>query len=198
MRLGILGGTFDPIHHAHLFIGEEARVRFGLDRVLFVPNRTPPHKCEPDLTPEAHRFAMVELAVASNPRFSASRVELDRPGPSYTVDTLRILKEEYPAAEFYFISGLDAVAEMGSWKEPLAIAKLSTIVAIGRPGFDAENALAALPPDLRLRIEVIASPLMAISSTLLRERVQAGLPIRYLTPDPVIEYIQLHGLYRPK
>lgn len=196
MRLGILGGTFDPIHYAHLFVGEEVRVRFDLERVLFVPNRVPPHKCQPALTSEVHRFAMVELAVASNPCFTASRVELDRPGPSYTVDTLRILKQEYPEAQLFFISGLDAVAELATWKEPLEVAKLCVIVAVARPGYDADHALRKLPSSIRQSVEVAASPLMEISSTLLRERVQAGFPIRYLTPDAVVEYIERHGLYR--
>jgi len=196
MRLGVLGGTFDPIHYAHLFIGEEARVRLGLHQILFVPNHIPPHKCEPNLTPGEHRFAMVEAAIAGNASFKASRVELDRPGPSYTVDTLRILHQEYPAAEVYFISGLDAVVEMADWKEPLEVARLAVIVAVTRPGYASEASLEGLPRELRSRIEVLPSPLIEISSTMLRERVREGLPIRYLTPDPVVEYIDRHGLYR--
>ncbi len=195
MRLGILGGTFDPIHQVHLFIGEEARVRLKLDRVVFVPNSVPPHKRPRCIASAEERYEMTVLATRSNPHFGCSRVELDRPGPSYTVDTLRALQTEHPSAELFFIIGLDAAAEISTWRQPEEVIRLARLVTIPRPGYTAEELRAAIPPAYRTRMEMLETPELGISSTMIRERVGAGLPIRYLTPDAVVEYIAERGLY---
>jgi nicotinate-nucleotide adenylyltransferase len=195
-RIGIMGGTFDPIHNAHLFIAEEARVRIGLDRVIFVPNGIPPHKKPYAVTSAEHRFAMVDLAVRSNPAFSSSRIEIDRPGPSYAVDTLSVLAEENPGADLFFITGYDAVAEIVTWKCHQEVMELCRFVAIARPGVNADDLAQRLPAAYLERIEVLESPNLGISSTDIRERASNGLPIRYLVPDGVLTYIAEHKLYR--
>lgn len=195
MRLGILGGTFDPIHYAHLFIAEEARVRLSLDRVIFVPNGTPPHKHPVALSSAAHRLAMTKLGIGGNPGFACSPIEVDRRGPSYTVDTLLELKRDEPEADLLFIAGYDSLAEVPTWRRYREILDLARFVAVTRAGFDTVAALDALARDLREKVDVIAAPPLDISSTLIRDRVRAGLPIRYLTPDPVVEYIGSHRLY---
>ncbi len=200
MRLGILGGTFDPIHYGHLVVAEECRVRLGLERVLFIPAGQPPHKRGRVISPAEHRVAMVELAIASNPGFKLSRVEVDRVGPSYTVDTLVQLREEYgPRAELHFIVGMDALAEMLTWHEPARLAALCQIVAVTRPGTEAFD-LAALEPKIpqaRERIRILPAPELRIAASDLRWRVAHGLPIKYQLPEPVEEYVYRHGLYRP-
>lgn len=193
MRLGIMGGTFDPIHYAHLFIAEEARTRLELDRVLFVPNGMPPHKKDYEITPAGHRLAMVELATRDNPSFAASRSEIDRPGPSYTVDTLKQIHAEQPGAELFFITGMDAVAEILTWRSSDEVLSLARILAVNRPGFAADKSLPNLENG---RVELLDAPHLGISSTLIRERVAQSVPIRYLAPEPVVAYIEEHGLYR--
>ncbi len=195
MRLGILGGTFDPIHNAHLFIAEEARVELGLDQVLFIPNRLPPHKPAKSLTPANHRYRMTELATSSNRHFACSGIEIERGGPSFSVDTLNLLAHQLPTAEFFFITGMDTVAEIGTWRRPEEVLRLCKIAGIARPGFDAALVLTGLPASYAKRIVPLEATHLDISSTEIRERVRKGLPIRYLTPDPVVEYIAEYGLY---
>jgi nicotinate-nucleotide adenylyltransferase len=193
-RLGIVGGTFDPIHNAHLAIAEEARVCLGLDQVLFVPAARQPLK-ESHAASASDRLAMVRLAVASNPAFAASDLEVNRPGPSYTIDTLRALQGA--AAELWFILGGDALRFLPDWHEAAAVVGLARFAVIDRPDgpVDLTDLEAALP-GLRGRSARLRGPNMDLSSTELRDRLAAGLPVRYLVPDPVADYIAERGLYR--
>lgn len=190
-RLGILGGTFDPIHYGHLAIAEEAAEVFALDRVLFIPAGMPPHK-RGERAGAAHRLRMVELAIAGNARFALSRVEIDRPGPSYTADTLRLLRADYPAAAFYLIMGADMALEFHAWRDPDGILAQAQVIAATRPGFDLAG-LAALPTAGRFHL--MDAPGLYISSTDLRARLRAGRGIRYLLPEAVAEYIRRERLY---
>lgn len=196
MRLGILGGTFDPIHFAHLFIAEEARARHALDRVVFVVSALPPHKARGDMALAAHRFAMARLATAANPAFECSRMELDRPGPSYTFDTLTALRAAPPEAELFFITGSDTIPEIPTWHRSEELVRLTHFISAERPGYSADYAEQGLPAELVSRVLPLPTIHLDISSTGLRRRIHAGLPIRYLTPDTVVEYIAAHGLYR--
>lgn len=195
MRLGIYGGTFDPIHIGHLRIAEEGREQMGLDRVLFVPNQVSPFKTDRTVTPGAARLEMVRLAIAGNPAFTASDIEIRREGPSYAVETLRALQGEFPGAELFFLTGADAIRDLPDWREPEALLLLARFVGATRPGSDRDEVLLALPESWRARITFIEMPGLDISGTNLRERVQAGRSIRYLVPAAVGEYINRHGLY---
>jgi nicotinate-nucleotide adenylyltransferase len=189
-RLGIMGGTFDPIHYGHLTIAEEARRHFALDAVLFIPAGAPPHK--PRWRTDAEqRYLMAVLATADHPQFFVSRMEIDRPGRSYTVDTLQALHTEYPHTALYFILGADSALEFHLWRAPQEILSLATVVAATRPGFPLEQLTA-----LAEQIAILPTPGLEISSTALRARAQKGQILRYLTPPAVAEYIQKMGLYR--
>ncbi len=198
MKLGLMGGTFNPIHYGHLAAAEECRVRLGLDRVHFIPAGEPPHKRGRPVTPAADRVAMVELAIADNPGFELCRIEVERCGPSYTSDTLAELREIHgSSAELYFIVGMDSLTEILTWHEPARIAELARLVAVSRGGvapFD-PGLLEPGIPNARERVVVLSGPELAISSTDLRERVARGLPIRYQVPPSVEEYIRGHKLY---
>lgn len=197
-RIGVLGGTFDPVHFGHLAIAEEARVRLSLDVVLLVPARLQPLRQEERLSPPEDRAAMLERAVMGNPGLQVSRIEFERPGPSYTVDTLALLRERYPrGSEFFFILGSDAIADLPRWKEPERLMTLCHFVVFQRPGcdFDPRNLFLQFPL-LRERTIFLEGPRLEISATELRRRVRQGLPIRYQTPDAVVEYILSHRLYR--
>lgn len=195
-RLGIMGGTFDPIHHGHLAVAEEARSGFGLERVVFIPNGQPPHKKAYEVSEGEHRYNMCLLATASNPYFTVSRVELERPGPSYTVDTLRSLRGVLgPAVGIYFITGADALLEIMTWREPDAILAEALIVAVHRPGFDLGSIETALGAERAARVRPMPMPGLEISSTDLRRRVAEGRSARYLLPEAVAAYIDKHGLY---
>ncbi len=198
MRVGVMGGTFDPPHIGHLVAAEEARVRLRLERVYFVPAGTPPHKMDEPVTPVEHRLEMVTRAVASNPYFVISRVDVDRPGPSYTVDTLTLLRQELGAeVELYFIMGMDSLADLPNWHEPQRIIELCRLAVVDRPGYDADiGSLERILPGLSRRVEFVPMPQLEISSTELAERVRQGLPIRYQVPPAVEEYIHAHRLYR--
>ncbi len=196
MRIGILGGTFDPIHNAHLFVGEDVGARMALDCVLVMPNGSPPHKKAYEVTAPEHRLRMVELAVAGSSLLAADDFEVRAPRPSYTVNTLREVRTRYPGAEIVFITGVDAVAEIGSWREPEEVVRLCRMVAVSRPGYAMSDLETAVPRHLLDRIEMLQTPEIAISSTEIRLRVARGLPIRYLTPDAVVAYIRENGLYR--
>ncbi len=198
MRLGIMGGTFDPIHFGHLVTAEEALVQFNLDRVLFMPTGQPAFKADERVTPAEHRYLMTVIATASNPDFDVSRLEVDRPGLTYTVDTLLALRDEYgPSAELFFITGADAMWEIVAWKDADTIAEVATFIAATRPGYDLDAARRSHEEAAtRFRIEYIEVPALAISSTDLRHRVNERRPIRYLTPESVVAYIEKHGLYR--
>jgi len=197
-RIGVLGGTFDPIHNGHLVIAEEVRVRMGLERVLFVPARISPLKLARRTTPAHHRCRMIELAIAGNPFFALSRVDLDRPGPSYTVDTLRLLKTQLgDEAGIFFILGQDALSTILHWRAPAEIMRLAHLAVVSRPGYRADlSSLEAALPGLRDALTILESPELSVSSTDLRQRLRKGWPIRYQVPDAVMAYIQEHHLYR--
>jgi nicotinate-nucleotide adenylyltransferase len=194
-RLGILGGTFDPIHFGHLAIAEEARLRYALDAVLFIPAGEPPHK-PAEQAPAEQRYLMTALATADHPDFFVSRMEIDRIGPSYTLETLQELADRYPRAARYFIIGADAALDFPAWREPRAIAGLATIIAATRPGFDLANLFALWSDHDLPRPEIMPAPGLDISATLVRNRARAGEPLRYLTPDPVARYIDKTRIYR--
>ena len=193
-----MGGTFDPIHFGHLVAAEEALVQFNLDRVIFMPTGTPVAKSHQRVSPAEDRYLMTVIATAANPDFEVSRLEIEREGLTYTVDTLRALRDAYgPQTDLFFITGADAVWEILSWKDAERIADLATFIAATRPGYDLSAAAAAHETAAsRFRIEYVEVPALAISSTDLRARVAARRPIRYLTPEPVVAYIEKAGLYR--
>ncbi len=200
--LGVLGGTFDPIHLAHLALAQEAAESLGLERVLFVPAGSPPHKPGIAITPGADRLAMVELAIAGNDRFAISRIELDRDGPSYTVDTLEALaasrRAEGVAGEITLILSADAFLGLMSWRQPRRVLELARLAVAPREGYAAAGPafLATNLPDLADRAVFLDGPRIRLSASTLRERAAAGRSLRYLVPDAVAAYIGDHGLYR--
>ncbi|QBS36949.1 nicotinate-nucleotide adenylyltransferase [Thermaerobacter sp. FW80] len=200
LQLGVLGGTFDPIHIGHLVAAEAARTHFGLDRVLFVPAGRPPHKDPAAVTEAEHRYRMTVLATAGNPHFYTTRLELDREGPSYTIDTLRQLSAMAgPRATVYFIAGADSVITLPSWRGGLSLLDVCRLIVVTRPGLPGaalQRFLDALPAARRSRVHVLPIPEIGISSTELRERVAAGRSIRYLVPAAVEDYVYKYGLYR--
>jgi nicotinate-nucleotide adenylyltransferase len=193
-RLGVMGGTFDPIHHGHLVAAEEVRHAFDLDLVLFVPAGDPWQKAATDVSPASERLKMTERAVVDNPAFEVSSMDVDRDGPTYTVDTLRDLTDVHPGATLYFITGADAILDILTWKDPHEVVELATFVAVSRPGSDLGRLDALGLGDAVVTLQI---PALAISSTDIRERVAGGKPIRYLVPDQVERYIAEQGLYRP-
>jgi nicotinate (nicotinamide) nucleotide adenylyltransferase len=197
-RLGIMGGTFDPIHYGHLVAAEMARGEFKLNKVLFIPTGNPPHKNRRDISPGELRYKMVERAVQDNSAFDISALEIEREGPSYTVETLRILRRIWPEHELYFITGTDALREIFSWREYEEILTLIQFIGAARPGFDAGEFLLKVQqehPEIHGRIHHLEVPALAISSTDIRSRVRNGQPIRYLLPEPVRLFIEQRGLY---
>jgi nicotinate-nucleotide adenylyltransferase len=190
-RVGIMGGTFDPIHHGHLVAASEVQGRFDLDEVVFVPTGVPYQKGP--VSPAEDRYLMTVIATASNPRFHVSRADIDRKGPTYTIDTLRELHALYgPGTDLYFITGADALAKILSWKDALEMLSMANFVGVTRPGFELSDD--HLPEDSVTLVEV---PAMAISSSDCRARVAAGKPVWYLVPDGVVQYIAKRRLYRP-
>ena len=190
-RLGVMGGTFDPIHHGHLVAASEVQSAFELDEVVFVPTGRPWQKSSRDVAPAEHRYLMTVIATASNPRFTVSRVDIDRTGPTYTIDTLRDLSAQRPDAQLFFITGADALAQILSWKDSDEIFDLAHFIGVTRPGHTLDDA--GLPAD---RVSLMEVPAMAISSTDCRVRVAKGEPVWYLVPDGVVQYIGKYGLYR--
>ncbi len=190
-RLGVMGGTFDPIHHGHLVAASEVAAEFDLDEVIFVPTGQPTFKQDQHVTAAEHRYLMAVVATASNPRFTVSRVDIDRPGLTYTVDTLRDLNLRRPGADLFFITGADAVEQILTWKDPDELFGMAQFVAVTRPGHTLS--IAGLPAD---RVSQHEIPALAISSTDVRARARAGQPVWYLVPDGVVQYIAKHGLYR--
>ena len=189
-----MGGTFDPIHLGHLVAAEEARWQFGLDRVVFVPAGRPWQK-PVGVTPPEDRYRMTVIATASNPAFTVSRLEIDHPGPTYTVDTLRRLRaEQEDGTRLYFILGADAILQLLTWKEPDQVLAQAEFIAATRPGFDLDRLVSQVPGADRIhRMEI---PALAIAASDIRARVVRGAPIQYLVPDGVARYIHKHGLYR--
>jgi nicotinate-nucleotide adenylyltransferase len=183
-----MGGTFDPIHNGHLVAASEVAAVLNLDEVLFVPTGQPWQK--DGVTKTSDRYLMAEIATAANPRFKVSTVDIDREGPTYTVDTLRDLSEKYPNADLFFITGADAVTSIASWKDSDSLWSLAQFVAVTRPGHKLD-----LPAAPAGAIEVLEIPALAISSTDIRARVSQGKPIWYLVPDGIVQFIAKHGLY---
>ncbi len=197
MRIGVLGGTFDPIHLGHLIIAEETRDRLDLEEVCFVPARDPWMKAGQPLTSGHDRLSMARLAVEDNPFFQVSTLELERPGPSYTVDTLRELQKEYgPEAQLFFILGSDAFVRFDEWKDPEGILGLATLVVVDRPGATASEEAIAHQVGNAGSVERVRGVHLEISAKDIRRRVAEGASIRYLAPEPVERYIYARGLYR--
>jgi nicotinate-nucleotide adenylyltransferase len=194
-NLGIMGGTFDPIHLGHLAVAEEAREVLGLERILFVPAGQPPHKPAREVSPVEHRIAMVGLAIADNPAFELSRLEVDRAGPSYTVDTVEALAEK--GARLTVILSAETFAELPTWHEPERLFEAARVAVAPRWGYPAPDPdwLAATFPGREDRVSYLEGPRLGVSSTALRERVAAGRSIRYLVPQSVAAYIAAHNLY---
>lgn len=191
-RIGVMGGTFDPIHHGHLVAASEVQHRYGLDEVIFVPTATQPFKKGRRVTVPEHRYLMTSIATASNPRFTVSRVDIERGETTYTVDTLRDLKRERPGCDLFFITGADALRQIMDWKNADELFQLARFVGVTRPGHRWGNT-EKLPAE---RVSLLEVPAMAISSTDIRHRVVSEAPIWYLTPDGVVQYIAKYGLYR--
>jgi len=190
-KVGVMGGTFDPIHHGHLVAASEVADRFGLDEVVFVPTGQPWQKDDEDVLSAEHRYLMTVIATAANPRFTVSRVDVDRPGPTYTRDTLADLHAADPDAQLFFITGADALAKIMGWRNVEEILSLAHMIGVTRPGYLLNDG--NLPPGAVSMIEV---PAMTISSTDCRDRVRRGEPVWYLVPDGVVQYIGKYGLYR--
>jgi nicotinate-nucleotide adenylyltransferase len=190
-KIGVMGGTFDPIHHGHLVAASEVADRFGLDEVVFVPTGMPWQKVDHEVTAAEDRYLMTVVATASNPRFSVSRVDVDRDGPTYTADTLTDLHAQLPGAELYFITGADALSQILSWHKIDELFEMAHFVGVTRPGYELRDG--HLPKGSVSLVEV---PAMAISSTDCRERVADGRPVWYLVPDGVVQYISKRRLYR--
>ncbi|MDD7939658.1 nicotinate-nucleotide adenylyltransferase [Actinomycetospora lutea] len=192
-RIGVMGGTFDPIHHGHLVAASEAQIRFALDEVVFAPTGQPYRKDSESVSPAEDRYLMTVIATASNPRFTVSRVDVDREGATYTVDTLADLAKIFPDDELFFITGADALEQILSWHRADEMFRLAHFVGVTRPGFELDGD--HLP---RGAVSLLEVPAMAISSTACRERVAAGEPVWYLVPDGVVQYIAKRGLYQPR
>lgn len=188
-RIGVMGGTFDPIHHGHLVAASEVAQSLGLDEVVFVPTGVQQQK--PAATSSEHRYLMTVIATAANPQFTVSRVDIDRGGPTFTIDTLRDLRAERPDAELIFISGADAIAQILDWKDVRELWSLAHFVAVTRPGHPLS--ISGLPES---DVSLLEVPALAISSTDCRSRVSRGYPVWYLVPDGVVQYISKHHLYR--
>jgi nicotinate-nucleotide adenylyltransferase len=194
-RIGVMGGTFDPIHHGHLVAASEVQAWFQLDEVVFVPTGQPWQKADRDVSEAEDRYLMTVIATASNPRFWVSRVDIEREGPTYTIDTLRDLSRLLDDAELYFITGADALGDIFTWREADELFELAHFVGCTRPGYEMdESTLDGIPRD---KVTIVEIPALAISSTDCRNRTAQGEPVWYLVPDGVVQYIGKHALYAP-
>lgn len=200
LRIGVMGGTFDPIHYGHLVTAEAVRAEFKLDKVIFVPAGNPPHKKEQKVTDKTHRYLMTLLATATNPYFEVSSIEIDRKGYTYTIDTIRNFNCQYKGkAKFYFITGADALNQILTWKESALLLKTCEFVAATRPGYQYDvlfRDIEYLTVHYDGKIHFVEVPSLAISSTDIRQRVKNGIPIKYLIPEPVETYIYKNNLYK--
>lgn len=199
-KIGIMGGTFDPIHYGHLILAQTALETFALDQVWFMPSKTPPHKADGEVTSASHRLEMTRLAVKNNSGFSISSMEMEREGYIYTFETLEILKKEYPNVKFYFIMGADSLYNFDKWREPAKICSLCTILAANRSqDVDAalQSQLESIQNKYHADIHLLKIPAIEISSSRIREKKRIGESIRYYTPEAVVDYIEQHQLYLP-
>lgn len=198
LRVGLLGGSFDPPHIGHLILAEEARDQLQLDRVLFAPAGQQPLKAGQVVTPVDDRVAMTELAIAGNGRFALSRGDVDRPGPHYTIDLVKIIAAQLPpGSDLFFLMGFDSLADLPRWREPAQLIRTAQLVALTRPGVPIDwDALEARLPGVRERVKLLDMPELEIASHDLRERVRTGRSIRYMVPDTVKQYIESKGLYK--
>ena len=195
--VGVLGGTFDPPHLGHLVIARQALTKLGLTRVLFAPTRQPPHKPADGITPIEDRLAMVRLAIAAQPDFSLSQVDVDRAGPTYTVDTMHLLRQQFPDAELYFIMGMDSLSTILTWRSPDRLIQACRLVVFNRPGYSVDlAALEAQLPGLRERTVMLPAPALDIAASDIQRRVRAGQSIAHLVPEAVAAYIAEHKLYQ--
>lgn len=201
-KLAIMGGTFDPIHIGHLMTAEEVRNEFHIDEVIFVPTGHPPHKSSDSVSDSEHRYLMTVLSTIENPHFKVSRIEIDRPGPTYTVDTIKKIKELYgPDIKIYFITGADAVHEILTWERVGELMKICDFVAVTRPGYKRKQLKAKveeLKESFECQVHYLEVPALAISSSDIRKRVEEHKPIQYLVTQPVEQYIQKFNLYSNK
>ena len=201
MRLGILGGTFDPVHYGHLLLAECCREQCRLDQVWFMPTAVPPHKQSDEITAAQHRVEMLSLAIAGNAAFEVCRYEIDRGGVNYTVETLAHLRQEDPSRELYFLMGGDSLADLPTWREPARICELATVVVVRRPGmaelnFDALSSILTPRQIDAIRGQVVDMPRIDLSAREMRSLVADGKSIRYRTPRAVEKYLETHVLYR--
>ncbi|ABW14605.1 MULTISPECIES: nicotinate-nucleotide adenylyltransferase [Frankiaceae] len=194
MRLGVMGGTFDPVHNGHLVAASEVAALFDLDEVVFVPSGRPWQKVDREVSAAEDRYLMTFLATAENPRFTVSRIDIERSGPTYTIDTLRHLRGQRPGDELFFITGADALAQIFTWRDHTELFGLAHFIGVTRPGYHLRRH-ASLPDESVSLLEV---PALAISSSDIRQRVARAAPIWYLTPDGVVRYIAKRGLYDPR
>jgi nicotinate-nucleotide adenylyltransferase len=200
--IGLMGGTFDPIHMGHLVTAEEVRIQYGLDSVIFVPTGRPPHKEIHEISHHEHRYLMTVLATTTNPFFRVSRVEIDKePGAlTYTIETILFFHNYFgPETKLYFITGADAILEIFTWKDYRELLSICSFIAATRPGYcldKLKEAIGAVCPETLCNIHIVEIPAVAVSSTLIRQRVAQGKPIKYLTPELVTQYIFKNGLYR--
>ena len=194
--VGVMGGTFNPIHLGHLVTAEEALYAFALREVVFVPAGQPWQKDRSGVADAEHRYLMTVIATASNPHFRVSRMEIERPGPTYTIETLRRLRTEIGDVELYFITGADAILQILTWKDPEEVLGEARFIAATRPGYDLDRLEKELPEGFGDRVHVLEIPALTISSTDVRRRVRDGRPVRYLVPEGVARYVEKSGLYR--
>lgn len=200
-KVGIMGGTFNPIHYGHLFLAENAYEQLGLDRVLFIPTKNPPHKAKPDAVTDQQRVDMISLAISDNPHFELSMMELEREGMTYTADTLTILNERHPEVEYFFLVGADSLFMMQDWHKPQRIFDLCTVVVAGRDNVDQEQIeqhIKYLNTIYKARIVTIQMPTIQIASAVIRERIGMNKTIRYYVPAGVLDYIKKNALYTGK
>lgn len=197
LRVGLLGGSFDPVHIGHLILAEEARGQLDLSLVYFVPAADPPHKRDRRLAPVEHRIRMLEMAIEGNDSFAISRVDVDRPGPHYTVDLIQLVRRQLPdGAELFFLMGFDSLRDLPTWREPARLIATAHLVALTRPDIPIDwEQLEAKLPGVRERVRILDMPELEIASHDLRQRVSEGRSIRYQVPDSVREYIEEQGLY---
>ncbi len=199
MNLGVMGGTFDPIHNGHLMVAEEAKARLNLDEILFMPAGQPWLRMNVSISLAEHRIQMVRLAIADKPHFKLSTMEIERAGPTYSVDTIAELQAQLGAgSELFFILGWDSLAELPQWREPQRLIEMCRLVVAPRPGYAAPdlNSLEAALPGISQRVIILDKPEIDISASAIRERVSRGLSLRHLVPEPVERYIREHSLYK--